>query len=70
MNEDTLLFNTKEEETEYARKLVFEIVNSAKQGFPYKKLIKELWDIADRNQEVWELTEYFVLSLSRANKED
>lgn len=60
-------FKTVEEEASYGRMLIFDIVNSAKSGRPYKKKIVEVWDIAERNPEVWELVEHLILSLHKAN---
>jgi hypothetical protein len=60
-------FETLEKETQYGRGLIFEIVNAAKAGRPYKKLIKEVWDIAERNEEVWKLVEHLILSLHKRN---
>jgi hypothetical protein len=60
-------FATQEEETRYGRALILEIVNAAKTGHRYKKLIKEMWDIAERNPQVLELVEYLILSLHKTN---
>lgn len=60
-------FQTSEQEASRGRALIFEIVNCAKSGRPYKKKIVELWDIAERNDEVWALCEHLVLSLAKRN---
>ena len=65
-----LRFKTKKEESDYGFQLIMELIELAKQGLPYKNEIRELYDLAERNDHVKTLMREMILSLARENMKD
>lgn len=60
-------FSTAKEERDYGFSLIMDIILAAKAGRPYKEEIKEIWDLAYKNEEVMAMLAETILSLSKNN---
>jgi hypothetical protein len=61
-------FKTKQEESDYGFKLIMDIIRAAKNGDPYKEEIKEMWDIAYRNEDVMSMVRHTLTSLAKGRE--